>query len=580
MLLGGGILAGFGGAVKTFTDMGSHLDTLSKETGVSVEALSTLGFAAEATGLSAETLEHSFRHMSREMREAYKGAGAATGTLTVLGLSAAQLKQLSPDEQFRRIGVALQGIPDPAIRSALAMKIFGRAGTELLPLFAEGAAGLAKLEARARELGVVFSGPEAKAAKEFRGALLELWAVVKMGVAQVGAALVPELKQVVIWLTSAAQTVVRFVRENRGIILVAAGVAAGIAAVGAALIGLGAVIQFVGAAFAFLATVVGAAIGVVSFLISPLGLIIAGVVAAGAAVLYFTGLGGRALGALGEVFGRVKTVAIGAWGGIKDAMAAGDLGLAARVAWSAVKLVVLENTQAIQMAWVNVVAFLRVVWANIKAGALTVWATIKNYVVSAVAVEIAYLKMLFAVVQWVFKGIVAVITGVVKVGAFLLAPLLKAAAAIGIKAADQAGAALAKATGQEANKPEEERQAIADRLKDELAQIEKERQAGIAGVGEGVAKAQEDYQNALSDAAQAAKDAAAKKAEPVTAAAAGAAYGPSGKIETQGTFSALAIFGMGGKHVLDSIAEYGQQTVQELKGVNSKLQSPNTAKFS
>ena len=61
-----------------------------------------------------------------------------------------------------------------ATKAALAQDVFGRAGTELLPLFAEGEAGMAALREQARGLGIVMSGNAAAGAADFNDSLNEL----------------------------------------------------------------------------------------------------------------------------------------------------------------------------------------------------------------------------------------------------------------------------------------------------------------------------------------------------------------------------------------------------------------------
>ena len=61
---------------------------------------------------------------------------------------------LLPEEQFRRIADRIAAIENPTERAAAAVKIFGRNGTELMPMLLQGADGIAKWEARARALGI------------------------------------------------------------------------------------------------------------------------------------------------------------------------------------------------------------------------------------------------------------------------------------------------------------------------------------------------------------------------------------------------------------------------------------------
>ena len=70
---------------------------------------------------------------------------------------AEDLKNLSPEQQFQTLANALAGVENASEKAALAQKVFGKAGTELLPLFAEGEAGMAALREQAQSLGIVMS---------------------------------------------------------------------------------------------------------------------------------------------------------------------------------------------------------------------------------------------------------------------------------------------------------------------------------------------------------------------------------------------------------------------------------------
>ena len=63
--IGAAITAPLIAATNTFADTGSALNDMSDRTGVSVERLSELGFAAEQTGTSMETVEGGIRKMQR-----------------------------------------------------------------------------------------------------------------------------------------------------------------------------------------------------------------------------------------------------------------------------------------------------------------------------------------------------------------------------------------------------------------------------------------------------------------------------------------------------------------------------------
>jgi hypothetical protein len=604
---GGAITSALGGALHLFAEVGDNLTNVSKRTGASVESLSSLGYAAEQSGVSAEELGHSFAHMSRTLAEAAGGSAEATKALDELGLSVQQLQGLKAEDRFRVIGDRLSKVADPAQRAAAAMGIFGRAGAELLPMFDGGAEGLARLEARARELGLVMSGADAASARTFSVAFRDLMLVLRQSAIQIGAALAPELTRLVGWLTKGAVTVLNFVKENKQLILTVAGIAAGVTAAGAALAALGGAASAIGAAFAGLSSIVGAATAVLTALLTPIGLVVTALTAITAAVLYFTGAGGKALGWLGEQAVVVAAKVTEAWGGIKDALSAGDLALAAKVAWTAIRAAALENTVGIQKAWVNLSSDVQVVWAEVVAFVTKGFVTLGAYAAEWVARAIGQWQMIQAFAQGAWDTILATFKPVVDtlatvwenfVNGFMkawnlaigflakkMAPLLAAAQKLGIAGAGTLAVGVTAAVGpaQVAHVARAGEQAAGmragaeEQLQKELTRIEEERQRRLAGVDEGVVKAKQDYQNALAEAADAAET--ARKKALAGAGEPGAVptlpevqRQAQSRVEVTGTFSALAAGQMGSSKVADQIAEHTKDMVSEQKKTNKMLQ--------
>jgi len=145
---------------------------------------------------------------------------------------------------------------------------------------------------------------------------------------------------------------------------------------------------------------------VLAWMISPIGMVVAAVAALGAYLIYATGAGGKALGWLGERFGELKDEALAAYQGIADALAAGDIGLAAKVLWLTLKMEWTKGvnwissiwngallwlrkraTEAfyglvmgvqyiwhgLKVAWIETTAFLSSVWTNFCAGIHHAW---------------------------------------------------------------------------------------------------------------------------------------------------------------------------------------------------------------
>src|SRR6185369_15490496 len=162
-------------SAKAFSDMGDAFDKMSQRTGISVEALSEIGFAAGQSGATLEDVETAVRKMQKTIADSVGGSKEATAALADLGLTAEQLLQLKPEDQFAAVAQRLSEIADPALRAAAAMGVFGRGGTSLLPLVTD----LQSLRAEARALGVTMSTQDAMAAAALNDAFGRVAAAAK-----------------------------------------------------------------------------------------------------------------------------------------------------------------------------------------------------------------------------------------------------------------------------------------------------------------------------------------------------------------------------------------------------------------
>jgi len=386
--IGTGMLTPLLGAAKLFASMGDSVAKMAKRTGVSVEALSELKFAAEQSGTQIEDLENGLRRMQRVIHDAGNGMKSASDALAQFGLSADDLKNLSPEQQFKLLGEVISRIEDPTTKAALAMQVFGRSGTQLLPMFERGVAGIEELQAEARRLGLTMGREDAQAAEQFTDALNKLWNVVKMGAFRIGAALAPALQNIAERITSLVVRVSAWINENRHIIVTIAGVAAAAIAGGVALVALGGIIGALSSAIGVLITVMTAAVAVlkiviaiVTFLVSPIGLVIAAVAALGVYILYATGAISKALKWLGDKFNILKEDALASFAGISDALAAGDIGLAMRILWLTLKMEWTRGVNFLEKAWLGFRNFfIRIgydAWHGMLALVETVWHTIE-----------------------------------------------------------------------------------------------------------------------------------------------------------------------------------------------------------
>ena len=144
-----GVIAPFVGlyaavnSVKNALDMGGRLNDLSKTTGETAGNLAILERAFDNAGVGSEKMGMAIASMSNFMTDFQAGSKTASATMDRLGLSMADLAGKSPIEQMRVFMAAIAGIQDPALRTAMAMDVFKKAGKEIVPLASDFAGEIA-----------------------------------------------------------------------------------------------------------------------------------------------------------------------------------------------------------------------------------------------------------------------------------------------------------------------------------------------------------------------------------------------------------------------------------------------------
>jgi hypothetical protein len=165
--------AGFAYLVKQQLEVADSTSKMAQSAGVSVETLSGLGYAADLAGVSSETLGKSFGKLAKNLADANMGTGDAVDAFAALGInikdSNGQLK--SVDAVMFEVADKFANFADGTNKTAIAMKIFGKQGMDLIPMLNAGSAGLKEMQSEAEELGQVLSTETAQAAEEFNDTL-------------------------------------------------------------------------------------------------------------------------------------------------------------------------------------------------------------------------------------------------------------------------------------------------------------------------------------------------------------------------------------------------------------------------
>jgi TP901 family phage tail tape measure protein len=341
--IGAAITAPFIAATKSFADAGSRLYDLSQRTGLSVEALSALKYAAEQSGSSLEAVEVAIKKMEVGLTKAADGSKEMIGALDDIGLKVSDFQGMNPEQMFAKISGAIAAIPDPARKAAAAVALFGKSGTQLLPMLQDFRA----LSAEAQKNGLIMSTETAKAADALGDAFGLLGETIKFLGYSIGAALAPALTTLAKDFAEVVAGIARWAAENRALIVEAAQVAAAITAAGVAFTGFGLAIYGAGVAIATFTPLASAALAVLGLLGAPLASIGVAVVALGGYFLATSGIWQDVFQGFKTTFAEIGAIASTAFGGIADALKAGDMAAAAKILWLGLKAIWQEGVDAI-----------------------------------------------------------------------------------------------------------------------------------------------------------------------------------------------------------------------------------------
>lgn len=372
---GGAVVAPFLAAAKLFASMGSAVYDVTQRTGVSAEAFSELGYIVEQAGGSVAGLEKGFRKLGQVTTDAAAGSKSAQAALAAVGLTAADLAGLKPEDQLEAIADGLATIPDAATRSAAALDIFGRTGAEIAPILARGSAGLRAARREANALGLTLSGADAESADRLGDAFSLLAIQGKYLFAQLGAAVAPILSEVAENASRVVAAIIKFAKENRGLLATVFTVAAGVVALGSAFLAAGATLAVAGLALGGIATVIGAigsiatvAVAAFTAMLSPLGLTVIGLAAVLASLIaiaeYTTGAFSAALDFIMTRFGVLRETVGQTFDGIRDALLASDLQLAAKILWTGLELAFVQGAVAVSEVFFGMIAGIQSAWAK------------------------------------------------------------------------------------------------------------------------------------------------------------------------------------------------------------------------
>lgn len=184
----GGVVA----MAKSAIDLADNMRDLSQRTGIGIETLGQFKVAAELSGTSLEGVAKGLTLLNKNMVAAATGGEGAAAAFKTIGVATTEVDGTlrKADKVFLDVADRFAAMRDGPEKAALAMKIFGKSGAELIPIL-----NLGSKEIQRFGLGI---GPDfANKADAFNDSLGIMKAQVTVLTVQIGSALLPVLSGLV-----------------------------------------------------------------------------------------------------------------------------------------------------------------------------------------------------------------------------------------------------------------------------------------------------------------------------------------------------------------------------------------------
>jgi hypothetical protein len=187
LAFGASVVAGYASAA-------ADIDKLAKKSSllnIPVQELQKLRFAAEQTGVGVQTLDTGIQRMTRRISEATTGTGVAVKALEELNVPLESIQNLQPQEQFKVIADAMEGVKNNSDKVRLSMALFDTEGVALLNTMKGGADAIDQVGDSLDKFGILLDEVDTKKIEMANDSFAKSRRVLKGVGQQMGVALAP-----------------------------------------------------------------------------------------------------------------------------------------------------------------------------------------------------------------------------------------------------------------------------------------------------------------------------------------------------------------------------------------------------
>lgn len=263
----GGLATALVGNAINSASMADDLNTLSSQTGFTVEELQKMKYASDIVDVSMDQMTGSIQKMTKQMSSGNKAFETLGVSLTDSNGNMRDAKDVWYDSLD-----ALSKVQNETERDALSMEIFGKSAMDMAGIIDDGGASLKALGDEAEGLGLIMSQDMVDDANLLQDSIDRMkgrteQAFLTMG-ASLASSLVPAFEKVLDVVTKVVQWFASLDGETQQTILVILGLIASISPLAGLISQITTVVMGLSSAFAFITSPIGIVIGIIGALIA------------------------------------------------------------------------------------------------------------------------------------------------------------------------------------------------------------------------------------------------------------------------------------------------------------------------
>lgn len=190
------------GVAKKAAATTDNIDKMSQKIGISREAYQELDFICSQTGSNVDSLRVGMKTLTNQMGACDKGTKSSAELFDKLGISIydANGKMKSQEQMLFDTMGALQKVENQTEKAMIANKLFGKTGSELMPLFNGAAGSIEEMRQQAHDLGLVLNDESIDAGVKLTDTIDQVKRSFDTIMTKVGVVVMPIVQGVLDWV--------------------------------------------------------------------------------------------------------------------------------------------------------------------------------------------------------------------------------------------------------------------------------------------------------------------------------------------------------------------------------------------